>query len=300
MLKNSLLLVFTLVYTSVSSASNGSGNEPGLPHLEKYYAAASDKQGAELKAELHKIIDGHKVFKYTISGNDDWYDGLDVDVWEALTYTDSACGKDEPTCGMVKMLYLNKPRHISKANRGIGANDSWEREHVWPKSRGFKKPSQDGYTDLHHLRPADRNLNGAHSNFGYDLGGDVVMDTLADGSKVVTSARIDRENESFEPTFIARGQIARMLFYMAVRYEAGDDGPKEKMPDLFLVDDNLKTSKPLIGDLCTLLMWHNRYQVSAFERRRNDRVFELQHNRNPFIDYPNFANRIWAEKCPIN
>jgi hypothetical protein len=52
-----------------------------------------------------------------------------------------------PNCGDVRLLYLGESRHLSKANRGGGANDSWDRKHVWPKSRGFKKQSQDGYTD---------------------------------------------------------------------------------------------------------------------------------------------------------
>ena len=264
---------------------------------ENYYGSATGLVGQELKAALHVIIDNQTVYSYTISGNNDWYDGKDIDVWEALAYTDSACPDDHPECGLVQLLYLDETRLIDQANRGKGNNDSWEREHVWPKSRGFKYPSQDGYTDLNHLRPADRNLNGAHSNYGYDEGGEAVIDRHDDGTEVETTAKLDRENQSFEPSDRAKGQVARMLFYMAVRYEVGDDGGNEKMPDLYLKDENEKTTEPWIGDLCTLVKWNNMFGPTDFERRRNDRVMELQGNRNPFIDNPGWANLIWGSVC---
>lgn len=262
-----------------------------------YYASARGKSGTALKTALHAIIDGHKVYPYTKSSNSDWFDSQDIDVWEALVYTDSACPDAEPKCGLVRLLYLDDVRSVDQANRGQGEDDSWDREHVWPKSRGFPRKRQDGYTDLHHLRPADRNLNGVHSNFGYDNGGVVVMDKLADGSKVQTGARIDTQNESFEPPDRAKGQVARMIFYMALRYEEGDDGPDEDMPDLVVRDENKRAKESWIGDLCTLLVWHNTFAPNGFELRRNDRVMELQGNRNPFIDEPNWANLIWGRQC---
>ncbi len=172
---------------------------------EGYYDNAEGLSGSELVDSIHLIIDNHTVLRYTKSGNDNWHDGLDIDVWEALVYTDSTCLDSMPNCGDVRLLYLGESRHMSKANRGGGANDSWDREHVWPKSRGFKKQSQDGYTDLHHLRPADRNINGSHSNYGYDIGGKPVMDKLADGTKVETTAKLDTQNKSFEPPNRVKG-----------------------------------------------------------------------------------------------
>lgn len=262
-----------------------------------YYNKAEGLSGSELVDSIHLIIDNHTVLKYTNSGNNDWHDGLDIDVWEALVYTDSTCLDGMLNCGDVQLLYLGESRHMSKANRGSGANDSWDREHVWPKSRGFKKQSQDGYTDLHHLRPADRNINGSRSNYGYDVGGKPVMDKLADGTKVDSTAKLDTHNDSFEPPNRAKGQVARMIFYMAVRYQPGDDQSPENMPNLVLKDNNKRTTEPWIGDLCTLLQWHNQYGPTDFERRRNDRVMDLQGNRNPFIDEPGWANLIWGDRC---
>ncbi len=263
-----------------------------------YYNGTQGLTGQALKSKLHQIIDGQKPLKYTQSGNADWFDGKKVDVWEALVYTDSACPEDAPKCGLVQLLYLDDVRRIDQANRGKSKDDSWDREHVWPKSRGFAKQSQDGYTDLNHLRPSDRNINGAHSNYGYGEGGEPVYDELADGSKVLSGAYLNKENESFEPPDRAKGQVARMVFYMATRYEAGDNASPELMPDLEVVHGNEKQSgQPTIGDLCTLIKWHFRFPVTAFEQRRNDRVQSLQGNRNPFIDHPEFVNRIWQPEC---
>ncbi|MYH39840.1 MAG: endonuclease I [Candidatus Dadabacteria bacterium] len=262
--------------------------------LGEYYLAAEGKTGDALKSALHKIIDNHYVLPYTWLGNDNWHDGKNIDVWESLIYTDSSCPDANPRCGRVHLLYLNEDRSIAQANRGEGENDSWDREHVWPKSRGFPKKSQDGYTDLHHLRPADRNINRKRSNYGYNMGGRTVMDKLSDGREVPTAAKIDADGNSFEPPDLAKGQVARMIFYMAVRYE-GD--PDENMPDLVLRNENNKVSEPWIGNLCTLLEWNNRFAPTEFERRRNKRVMELQGNRNPFIEEPNWANLIWYHRC---
>ena len=264
---------------------------------EGYYSAATNRTGGALKSALHEIIDNHRALPYTHRENDNWFDGQNIDVWEALVYADSACPDTRPRCGKVHLLYLDDIRSVDQANRGENRHDSWEREHVWPKSRGFPLESQDGYTDLHHLRPADRNINGRRSNYGYDMGGETVMDRLADGSTVPTAARIDTGNHSFEPPDRAKGQVARMIFYMAVRYEKGDDGPGENMPDLVLRDENNRISEAWIGDLCTLIKWNNKFAPTQFEHRRNDRVMELQGNRNPFIDRPNWANRIWGHRC---
>ena len=256
-----------------------------------YYSTAEGKTGPELKAALHATIDGHKVLPYR-------------DVWRALVYTDSACPDGQPGCERVRLLYLDDVRSIHQANdkrlkKGdCVPHDSWEREHVWPASRGFKQESRDGYTDLHHLRPADRNMNRAHWYYGYDMGGETVMDKTVDGKEVPTKAKLDKVNTSFEPPDHAKGQVARMIFYMAVRYEEGDLDPPEKMPDLYLRDENRRVSEPWIGDLCTLIAWNNQFRPTDFERGRNDRVMDKQGNRNPFIDHPDWANLIWGPKCP--
>ena len=260
-----------------------------------YYESAVGKTGAHLKRVIHTIVDGHNVLPYTDMNNKDWLDGKDIDVWEALVDTDSAC-PDDPGCKEVRLFYLGEARHINKANRGPGGDDTWERAHVWPTSRGEFK-GKVGYTDLHHIRPADRNLNGAegHWNYGYGHGSAPVPDKLADGRERDSGAHRNEDSPSFEPPDRAKGQVARMIFYMAVRYE----GQVSKgMPDLeILVGNETPTKHPSLGDLCTLLSWNDMFGPTDFERRRNDRVHVLQGNRNPFIDKPEWANLIWGHRC---
>jgi serine protease len=90
-----------------------------------------------------------------------------------------------------------------------------------------------------------------------------------------------------------KGDVARMLFYMDACY-AGADG----IPGLALVDDD--SSGPLLGHLCTLLAWNEADPVDNLERRRHQRIVEVQGNRNPFIDRPGFAIAIWGSACGAN
>lgn len=281
-----LIFVSTLFISSAAAAQD--------------YSSVAGLSGEALKAGLHELIDDHKYFEYTTRGNNDWYDKQKMDVWEALVWTDAACGGAEP-CDQVHLLYLDSPRKVAKANRGPGGSDSWEREHVWPKSRGFPAKKTHGYTDLHHLRPADRNINGKHSNYGYFDGtlGTVDVEEVIDkdpSGDTPSGALINTTADWFEPTDAAKGQIARMIFYMDVRYD-GRDTATTSMPDLKIAHGNAREKEPFIGDLCTLLDWNSRFPVAPIEIQRNARIEQIQGNRNPFIDNPAFADAIWGANC---
>ena len=97
-------------------------------------------------------------------------------------------------------------------------------------------------------------------------------------------------HQIWEPRDEVKGDVARIIFYMATRY-MGDPGE----PSLNVVDYINNSSDPLMGKLSTLLEWNEQDPVDAFERRRNQVIFNWQQNRNPFIDYPELANLIWAE-----
>ena len=100
-----------------------------------------------------------------------------------------------------------------------------------------------------------------------------------------------RDSDSWEPRDSEKGDVARMLFYMAVRYE-GEDGE----PDLELSDEVNTAPTPFHGRLSTLLEWHENDPVDDWERRRNDIIYiDFQNNRNPFIDHPEFVDLIWGD-----
>ncbi len=246
----------------------GSGGEPTPPgySYDSYYAQAIGKSGTELKSALNLIIRGHTRYSYS-------------QVWDGLNYTD----EDPANPNNVILLYTG--RSEPKTNRAGMSNslDAWNREHVWAKSHGFPDSSSHAYTDLHHLRPADVTVNSSRSNKDFAMGGTPLDEAPANST----------DSDSFEPADAVKGDVARMLMYMDVRYD-GDSA--SATPDLMLVSGTTAT-EPKLGDLCTLLAWHNQDPVSSWERRRNNRVYEWQHNRNPFIDNPAWANTLFGSRC---
>ncbi len=244
-------------------AGGGTPTEPPptggtSPWDSTYYAPAIGKTGSALRASLHDIIDNNTKLSYDA-------------VWTALKDTD----QDPSNTGNVIELYTG--RSISKSSNG-GSVGNWNREHVWAQSRGGFTTSAGPGTDLHHLRPEDVTVNGTRGNKDFDNGGTAVSGC--------TDCWTDAD--SFEPRDAVKGDVARMLLYMAVRYE-GDDGFQNL--EMSTVSGS---AVPRIGDLDILLQWNSADPVDAFEMRRNDRIHaQWQGNRNPFIDHPEWAAAIW-------
>ncbi len=121
-------------------------------------------------------------------------------------------------------------------------------------------------------------VNAARGNKDFDDGGT----QHSEATKCYTDA------DSWEPRPVEKGDVARMMFYMATRYEGESDDP-----DLELVDYT-GTDGPIFGKLSTLILWNEEDPVDDFERNRNEVVFSYQGNRNPFIDHPEFVNAIYV------
>ncbi|MEV0135549.1 endonuclease [Dactylosporangium sp. NPDC050688] len=228
--------------------------------VEPYYAAAAGKTGTTLRSALHSIIKVQTAISYD-------------QVWNALKDTDQDPGNS------ANVILLYSGRSQSKTSNGGGAND-WNREHVWAKSHGDFGTATGPGTDVHHLRPEDVSVNAARGNKDFDTGGSAVSE--APGCLT--------DSDSFEPRAAVKGDVARMIMYMAIRYE-GDDG----WPDLEINNLVGNGTAPRIGKLSVLLQWHQQDPPDAFERRRNERIYAAwQHNRNPFIDHPEWAAAIWG------
>ncbi|MGE7600200.1 endonuclease [Lysinibacillus fusiformis] len=225
-----------------------------------YYAGAMNKDGQALKSALHDIISKQKVLSYN-------------DVWNAIKYTD----EDPNNSSNVILFYSGKSS--SKTNSG-GNVGNWNREHTWAKSHGNFGTSNGPGTDIHHLRPTDVQVNSSRGNLDFDNG----------GSPVTGCTGCLRDSDSFEPPKRVKGDVARMLFYMATRYEPGDK------VDLELNDKVNNGSAPYHGKLSVLLQWHKDDPVDDYERQRNNRIYEIQGNRNPFIDHPEWVEMIWKSK----
>jgi endonuclease I len=232
-------------------------NDP--PANEEYYNPAEGKTGEALKTALHTIIDDHQTLSYDA-------------VWGALRNTD----EDPNNPNNVILLYSGRSQ--SKTTNGGGVDD-WNREHVWAKSHGDFGTAQGPGTDLHHLRPTDVTVNSSRGNLDFDNGGS--QHSEAPGNYY--------DGDSWEPRDEVKGDVARMIFYMDVRYE-GDSGEV----DLELNNNVDNGSAPYMGKMSVLLEWNEQDPVDAREIRRNNIIFEqYQGNRNPFIDHPEWAEMIW-------
>lgn len=223
-----------------------------------YWAAANGKTGAELKAAVHDIIDDNRTLSYD-------------EVWDALAETDA----DPANPDHVILLYSGRSEPASHHG---GAVDEWNREHVWAKSHGDFGTAVGPGTDIHHLRPTNVQVNSTRSNKDFDIGGSPVSG--APGNYT--------DGDSFEPRDEVKGDVARMIMYMAVRYE-DDDVVDLEMDDL--VDQG---KAPRMGRESVLLEWNRQDPVDDFERHRNDVIFDIQGNRNPFIDHPEWADAMFA------
>ncbi len=245
---------------------------------ENYYQGCSDLNGEHLKNCLHQIISGHTVFPYFGDGN--------ISSGEILMELEQdPQNPDNLICFYSGFSYPKSWADMgSRADYkalGTTQDNSWNREHVWSKSHGFPDMNADiAYSDVHNLRPEDRTVNTAKGEKDFDWGGfpePEVQNCFTDA-------------DSWDPPDRVKGDIARCLFYMAVRYE-GSDTPY----DLEIVDYT-NTEGEFYGKLSTLLEWHKLDPPDDLERRRNHIIFtKYQHNRNPFIDHPEYAFRIWGE-----
>lgn len=222
-----------------------------------YYALAQGKSGATLKSALHDIISDQKVLTY-------------AQVWDALKITD----EDPNNPNNVLLFYsgISRSKNLNGGNVG-----NWNREHTWAKSHGDFGTSNGPGTDIHHLRATDVQVNSSRGNLDFDNG----------GSPINNCSGCLRDSDSFEPPNRVKGDVARILFYMAVRYEQGDK------VDLELNEKVNNGSDPYHGKLSVLLKWHEQDPVDELERNRNEKIYEIQGNRNPFIDHPEWVKEIW-------
>lgn len=259
-IKDAVILTGLLFFKSVSFSQIPDG----------YYNSTEGLTGEQLKAALHDIIKGHIEFPYTSTS---------TDTWDILKETD----KDTANPDNIILFYTG---WSVNAAQEYNNNTGWAREHVWAKSHGDFGTTMGAGTDVHHLRPADISVNSARNNKDFDNGGTLYVD-----GNGVTECRTDAD--SWEARDAVKGDVARMLFYMAVRYE-GDNGEL----DLELVDavssyDLNEPGKGYHGKLSTLLEWNKFDPVDSFEIQRNNVIYNYQKNRNPFIDHPEYVDLIW-------
>ena len=238
-----------------------------------YYDAADGVSGEELKMALHNIVKGHTSISY-------------AQIWNAFWSTDNKGN------GVVWDMYSDRPNGtppytyqlgMDQCGSYDGEGDCYNREHSWPQS-WFNEQSTPR-TDMHHIFATDGYVNGRRGNLPY---GEVrsASWTSQNGSKIGTCKTPGYTGTVFEPIDEYKGDFARAFMYMSVRYYKEDSGwGNSDMTDKSEI-------KPWAINM--LLRWNEQDPVSQKEIDRNNAIYnDYQHNRNPFVDYPEFANMIW-------
>lgn len=239
-----------------------------------YYDDANGKSGSELKNTLNDIISGHTEYPYTSSS---------TDTWDILKEADKDPSNSNNVIGIYSGFSMDGPAEYA-------GGSGWNREHVWAKSRGDFGTSLGPGTDCHHLRAADISTNSARSNRNFDECSTPYTD--ASGTyNGATESFTSSTSFVWKPRAEVKGDIARIMFYMATRYE-GENGELDLELTEVLQDGSSK--EPLHAKLSVLLAWHQEDPVSTAEQQRNDIIYGYQGNRNPFIDHPEYVASIWG------
>ncbi len=253
-LKNNLLLI-AAVFAITTSANVPVG----------YYNSINGKRGQDLKNAAHQLLKNHTVMTYS-------------SLWYHFQSTD--CHFENPN--QVWDMYSN----ITRYYRGSSAVSGMNREHSFPKS-WWGGTQVDAYTDLNHLYPSDADANMAKSN--YPLG-EVSTASFNNGCTKVGTPKTGQGGGSstvFEPDDEYKGDFARTYFYMATCYQ--DYTWKYTY---MVTNSSWQTLNQWSINL--LLKWAREDPVSDKEVARNEAVYKIQNNRNPFIDNPLLAEYIWG------
>jgi endonuclease I len=243
-----------------------------------YYNTATGS-GNTLKTQLYNVIKGH---------TDQGYGGL----W--TTYSTSDRDKEYENDDSIIDIYSENPTGVDPYNYTYATNqcgtystegDCYNREHIIPQS--IFNSASPMVADAHFITPTDGKVNSQRSNYPH---GNVSSPswTSLNGSKLGTSAVSGYTGTVFEPINEFKGDVARMYFYFATRYENTVSGYSYAM---FNGTSNQVFTTAFLN---MLKIWHNNDPVSPREIARNNAIYARQGNRNPYIDHPEYVNIIWG------
>jgi len=274
-MKKNLLLLFFWLFPLFMWAQAPAG----------YYTNADSKSGAELKTALYNIIKGHT----TVS-----YDGL----YSVYPTSDNLPGN------IVWDMYSVKADgtaayYYTQGNKKCGnyskEGECYNREHSMPQS--WFNSSSPMVSDAFHVYPTDGKVNGIRSSYPF---GEVLnaTNTSSNGSMLGScDPATGYSGTVFEPIDAFKGDFARTYFYMATRYEDKIASWTGNGTAGLILDG---TAYPAYKSwyLQTMLKWHRQDPVSQKEIDRNNAVYAIQHNRNPYIDNPQYAEYVWGGETP--
>lgn len=240
-----------------------------------YYADVTATKGTQLLGQLHDlIVKTHK--DYTS------YD-------DCKTYGPKT---DPGPNGGAMEFYTHESIKSAGTNAG-----QWNREHVWPKSlsNGLWNTSNAG-SDMHHIRPSEVRLNGTRSNnkYGKVTGGTEAYSKTTSGANSKLGGHVG--GGAFEPLDSAKGDAARIVMYVYTHYNTASrvGGTVTSRGSGTLNFTNIMAPSSESDAIKLLLEWNKLDPVDEIERFRNEEVYKVQGNRNPFIDNSSYADAIWG------
>jgi len=256
--------------------------------IPDYYSGVDfSKSSNEIKDQLHKLISDYVWFPFTSAS---------TDVWDVIEFSN----QDPDNSDNIRLIYSGESKEIEYRDGGGSSymlkiykefdngngthNNSWNREHVYPISN-FKYPidSDDNvYTDIHNILPVrrqDNSLRGARI-FGHK-------------DKTISKGYGITQTGAFYPGDNFIGDIARIIMYMNIRYSKTFLQDGTEVRDL-LIPENIGEGI-IINDIPEIfLLWNKLDPPDEFEKIRNEIIYNFQQNRNPFIDNPFLATKIWG------
>ena len=261
-----------------------------------YYESISGTQDSVLKSTLSLIVRGGERYEYGInqyhstSNPPEWEKGdfKAYGTWQALPFTDHKPGVPGGVWDMYSSSQRYYPNQLGESGCSLNI------EHCFPKS-WWGGDVNDAYKDLYHLNPSDQRANGQKSN--YAPGHVLKADKFDNGSfKMAKASNSSTGFVCFEPEEQYRGDFARAYFYIATAYEhfTWKSGTSPFDAAKAMDNNSYLEFQPWLIDI--LLEWHRSDPVSPKEICRADRISSIQHNRNPFIDYPELVEYIWGDK----
>ncbi|MDE7158752.1 MAG: endonuclease, partial [Clostridiales bacterium] len=266
-----------------------------------YYSGITATSGTELLGQLHDLITAKRT-KYS-------------------TYADCRDFGKTTDPGSKSNTVMEFYTHIDIDNSKWDVSGGWNREHVWPKansnglwSNGDNWHGNDtvgGGGDLHHIRPAEKDINNSRGNKLYGTVGTGGKKEYPSGSNVLGGhSNGSSSGGTFEPIDEVKGDVARIIFYVYTHYNTYTNSIFEGYAKTNGSSSVSGYASSLFGTLnfthiiransdaaaVKLLLEGNKLDpVDAIETKRNEEVFKIQGNRNPFIDNEDYADAIWGD-----
>jgi len=276
----------------------------GPNHTGTYYQAADGQCGEALKTAFFQIINGEyqgvqfQQIDYTNSktGNDVWHAFYTTDVLD-----DGVTIRDRYSCITAFVVGEDQQGNNGTNNQEGGTSEKhvYSREHSMPKSWFGGGTSVGPSTDMFHLYPVDSYMNSVRNNHPFGENNGEKFTSVGGYSKLGVCTYEGYSGTCFEPNDEWKGDFARTYFYMVTCYE-------ESLPTWYTENaDSYEGAKATFDgntypglstwQLSMLLKWSRQDPVDSIEIRRNEAVCVIQHNRNPFIDYPGLEEFIWGD-----